>query len=479
MLYLFPIATLLAGFVSFLQPARPAYAAILVVNTTSDELNAGNSQCSLREAITNVNNATSLYPECHSSGAYGVDLITFAASTDGTPITLSISGTGEDVNATGDLDILFQAGSLTIQGNGPTNTIIDGDTIDRVFHVFGRVTTLDSLTVRGGSASQGGGMYVNSGTTTVDASVLSGNTATSTGGGIYVNTTGILNVENGSVIGGTDLSSRNSASSGGGIYNSGTATVNDSTIGPNNAVNGGGIFNLGNLVVTNGSSIGGSLDASNQSGESGGGIYNSTGTTTVISSTVSYNYAGTTLFSTGYGAGIYSDGDWTRVHSSTISSNVVERGPCAGIYSRTVLTVTDSTVGGVGAGNTANLFGGGICNLTGGSATVTNSRILHNRATNAGAVYNYVDTAGAVSVTGSCIVGNSDDSFANDQPAQQTATGNWWGAATGPNTPTADTTSGNVDTSSYLTAAILGCPRGYEYVYLPLVIRNHQAPASP
>ncbi len=44
-----------------------------------------------------------------------------------------------------------------------------------------------------------------------------------------------------------------------------------------------------------------------------------------------------------------------------------------------------------------------------------------------------------------------------NQSPQQYATGNWWGAASGPNTPGADTVGGNVDTSSYLTKPILGC----------------------
>ena len=67
-----------------------------------------------------------------------------------------------------------------------------------------------------------------------------------------------------------------------------------------------------------------------------------------------------------------------------------------------------------------------------------------------------------------CIVGNSTKSFFNNQPAQQIATGNWWGAATGPNTPGADTVGGNVDVSGYLTEPIPVC--GF-YVYLPLVLR--------
>jgi hypothetical protein len=113
--------------------------------------------------------------------------------------------------------------------------------------------------------------------------------------------------------------------------------------------------------------------------------------------------------------------------------------------------------------------GGGIYNR-GGTTTVTGSCILNNTAAiEGGGVFNDRDVAGATSVTGSNIVGNSAKSFFNNQPAQQIATGNWWGAATGPNTLGADTVGGgSVDTSGYLTEPILGCG---PYVYLPLVLK--------
>ncbi len=94
---------------------------------------------------------------------------------------------------------------------------------------------------------------------------------------------------------------------------------------------------------------------------------------------------------------------------------------------------------------------------------------MNNWATiNGGGVFNDRDYTWATIVTGSCIVGNSAISYFNSKSEQQIAIGNWWGAATGPNTPDADTVGGNVDTSGYLTEPILGC--GF-YVYLPLVLK--------
>jgi hypothetical protein len=335
------VAALLTGLLAVTQPAR---ADTYEVENTNDS-----GPGSLREAI----NLANINP--------GADTITFAAAIDGIPIVLA-GAADEDANASGDLDIL-DGGDLTIQGNGAANTIIDGGGIDRVFHICPGSGCTNTVTLSG----------VTIGTTTVDGSTVSANTATFYGGGIL--NRGTLNVQNGSTIGGG-----NTATWGGGIHNysNGTTTVTDSTVSANTA-------------------------------NYGGGIYNESGTT----------------------------------------------------------TVNDSTIGGAGAGNTAN-EGGGIYNKD-GNTMVTSSRILNNTATiNGGGVFNNRDIAGATSVTGSCIVGNSATSFFNNQDAQQIATGNWWGAATGPNTPGADTYGGNVDVSGYLTEPILGC---YFYVYLPLVLK--------
>jgi hypothetical protein len=494
---LLAVAALLAGFAFALQPARPAYAATLTVTTTADELASPGTGCSLCEAITNANNNANTYPECYMAGTYGDDTITFAIATMGIPIVLT-RGSGDDFNVTGDLDILAAGGNLIIQGRGATNTIIDGagGTQVRVFHVFpdlisSNTCTFDSLTIRngGGNAiSYGGGIYNHYGTVTVNNSIVSNNEATATGGGIY-NDHGTLNIQNGSVIGGTGAGNR-AHYSGGGIYNYyGTVTVDNSTISDNTAQyasplsgKGGGIFNIGTLNVQNGSVIGGS-GAGNRAAYDGGGIYNSVGTTTVVNSTISDNEVSYSGFLFGKGGGIYNaSGSTMTVDNSTVSNNTSHSGSSGGIFNYGTLFVQNSsTIDGVGAGNTAFYSPGGIWNNIGGTTTVTDSRILYNTATTgvSGGIGNSENTADALSVTGSCIVGNSAISFFNDETTLQTATGNWWGAATGPNTPGADTTSGNVDTSGFLTAPILGCPdgssggSGSERVYLPIIVRSY------
>ena len=498
------VIALLVGFLAVTQPVR----ANTYVVTNSNDSGAG----SLRQAISDANN--------HA----GADIITFATATNGIPIVLA-GAVSENANAGGDLDILNN-GDLTIQGNGAANTIIDGGGIDRVLHVCpgGGCTnsvTLQGVTIRNGSiGGYGGGIY-NRGNLTVDNSIVSGNTAIK-GGGIYNKAP--LTIQNGSLIGGSGAGNT-ATGDGGGIYNEtslttvdastingntatgdgggiyvekGALIVDGGTVSGNAATNGGGIYNKATpLNIQNGSLIGGA-GAGNTATANGGGIYHEAGEATIDGSTVSGNAATNGSFNKGggiynaatlhvqngsliggsgagntadySGGGIYSYiGSSVTVDDSTISANTSYYG--GGIFNLGALTIQNgSTIGGIGASNTATAYGGGIYHYMNGSVTVTDSRILMNRGTNGGGVYIDHNTAGVIHVTGSCLVRNSATSFFNSQSAQQVATGNWWGAATGPNTPGADTVGGNVDASGYLTETILGCV--FYDTYLPLTLKQ-------
>ena len=95
-----------------------ARAATFSVYTTTDENDGSCSDgdCSLRDAIILAN------------GDAQADTITMISGT----FTLSIAGADEDDGATGDLDITEP---LTITGQGPGQTIIDANGIDRIFHI--------------------------------------------------------------------------------------------------------------------------------------------------------------------------------------------------------------------------------------------------------------------------------------------------------------------------------------------------------
>jgi CSLREA domain-containing protein len=130
------------------RPALPVAAASITVTTTNDELNT-DSACSLREAIQAVNTASGVSGCAAGSGN---DTILLPAGT----YTLTIAGGNENNNATGDLDIFPTSSAvprtLTIQGSGATTTVVDGNQLDRVFHLIDQNATLilRNLTVRNG-----------------------------------------------------------------------------------------------------------------------------------------------------------------------------------------------------------------------------------------------------------------------------------------------------------------------------------------
>ena len=140
------LLTLLFGIV-------PAQAATLNVTANApDVLNGANASCSLREAITNINNTATTYADCANTGAaYGTsDTINIPAGT----YTTTIAGANENLNATGDYDINR---NVAIVGAGSSATIINGGGIDRVFHanalfVIGVVISISDVTITGGNA---------------------------------------------------------------------------------------------------------------------------------------------------------------------------------------------------------------------------------------------------------------------------------------------------------------------------------------
>lgn len=214
-----------------------ALAASITVDTTSDELNA-DGDCSLREAIQAAN--TDAAVDACSAGS-GADAITLPPGT----YTLSIAGTGEDANATGDLDI---TAALTISGSGAPTTVIDGADQDRVLHVVSGTVQIDDVTITNGSVGGppgGGGIFIASGSLTLNRSAVAGNFADTGGGGI--DNLGSLMVDQSTIAGNSVFFG------GGGIQNHGpgaTATINQSTISGNAAKGGGsGIDNLAPMTL--------------------------------------------------------------------------------------------------------------------------------------------------------------------------------------------------------------------------------------
>ncbi len=264
-----------------LLPVIPAQAAVFTVSKTADTADGTcDSDCSLREAVIAANAHDGFDAILLEQGAY----------------RLTLAGAGEDLGATGDLDIRDE---LTIVGNdGATSTFIEGSFDnpgsgwnDRVIDVLadGHLE-LQGVTVRYGRiAAQPGGAGIRvAGELHLSHGVVSSNSASgSTGGGIYVEgQDAVANVVQSTIHG-------NQANSGGGAYIAstagagGTLNLTNSTVANNAATagSGGGLYFGENA----GGTVSNSTIARNSSTQKGGGIFKESAPFTAIASPVLRN----------------------------------------------------------------------------------------------------------------------------------------------------------------------------------------------
>jgi CSLREA domain-containing protein len=259
--------------------ASAVQAAVFIPTKTTDSAGGACTpqDCSLREAILAANQNP------------GDDVILLHAGT----YTLTIPGTGEDLGATGDLDV---QGNLVLLGDGAVSTIIDGGGLDRIFQVPDGVTVeIRDVTLRNGKAPGLGGAIFNAGTLTLLRSIVTGNASVAGpegpgfGGGLYSNgnhasltVTQSAIANNSSLRGGGGLAaggavnlanvtvSNNHADAdfGGGLYIYGTAhaTVNNVTVVENSALRGGGLLVENNAFIGIAPVISNSIIAGNIAG---------------------------------------------------------------------------------------------------------------------------------------------------------------------------------------------------------------------
>jgi len=370
------------------------YTNITIVNSVSDVV-ASDGETTLREAILQSN--------ANPRAGGGLNVILFDPSLAGQTITLS----GFDLPITANVDILGPGQTLlTLDGNNQTDIFNVSSGVQAVFSDLtvshgansairnAGTTTLERVAVSNSAYGNNGGGIYNSGTLTVDASIISGNSATysyygASGGGIY--NSGTLVVTN------STIKNNTAYSGGGGINNSGTLTISNSTISGNSSSGGGGIYGGGtitNCVVSGNtaSSYGGGIYASytmtvsgttvsgNTAAYYGGGIYNSSnGVLTVVNSTLCANTANS---SNGYGGGIYDNSGPVGLYQVTVSGNNTG-GDGGGVYVACSSTVNiyQSTI----AQNQASGNGGGVANgYAGTNVAVFNTIIANNTAAVAG-----------------------------------------------------------------------------------------------
>ncbi|MGA9635113.1 MAG: CSLREA domain-containing protein [Solirubrobacterales bacterium] len=402
-----PLAALIAALL-----AASAQATTITVNSLTDT----GTGCTLRKAVDTANTDAPV-SGCSTQGS-GADTIDVPAGT----ITLTSSPT--ELSISSEITIAGQG-----MAGGPTGTTVTQSPAGRIFHVTapnGRLT-LEQLEVYGGVLNNdGGGIWNESGTLTLDRVRVDNNQAVgSSGGGIFAgpgSVTVIFNSEvdhnqagitGGALVGG----------SGGGIYVGGgvlwlqgsRAHDNKALVyasSPSNADgNGAGIAALPFGPTYPSVTIQGSRVDHNDADNDGGGVHlGNGGTLRVTGSAVNNNQAKGTS-TTGDGAGIFlldvapSGTHEHRIADSVISENSSPGG--GGLWSDTTapqsLLVDRATIesnsangtGGSGTGGGAWIYGDG---------TIRNSTFTDNSAPTGGAIRG--GDLGQLSIVHSTIAGN-------------------------------------------------------------------------
>jgi len=214
-------------------------------------------------------------------------------------------------------------------------------------------TALENVVIRDSTASNAGCLFVYAETTvTLHSVVLDSCTAGTDGGAIYNN--GVVNIS------GSALRNNVAGDRGGGLFNAldTTATISSTMIEYNTAQErfGGGVFNMGSLTITTSTLRGNTAAAL---GGTGGGVHNS-GHADIIATTLSANGAS-------HGAGILNSG-YLYSYNTTISGN--NGNGISAIGTDQTTRATSLTI--------AQNSDEGIANRDGGTFYVTNTLLADN-----------------------------------------------------------------------------------------------------
>ena len=324
-------------------------AATITVNSTADTTTATDAQCTLREAIANVNAAGDTTGGDCTAGTGSGDTIVFNLPLPAT-ITLT-SGTALEINT-----------DVTINGPSTGALAVDGNGQVGVFDIEAGVVSIVNLTMQNGLGSQGGGIY-NDGTLTLTNCTLSGNSADD-GGGVYNDIDGTATLTNCTLNG----NSAPNGEGGGGVYNDAVVTLTSCTLSNNSGVDGGGVYNDvdGTATLTDCTLRGNSAP----SDVGGGGVY-SVGSAVLSNCTLSDNSAAN-------GGGVYNDVFGTATLANcTLSGNSATGNDLGGggVYNDGTATLTNCTLNGNSAPGSA---GGGLYNDGDGTATLTNTIVANS-----------------------------------------------------------------------------------------------------
>jgi len=249
--------------------------------------------------------------------------------------------------------------------------IVDGDKENYISNIEplvriegGTLTMEDGAILRNNRATDGGAVYINNGTLTMNiGGEITANTATTRGGGVYVNG-GTFTMNNGKIY--ENKSTSTSSSYGGGgvcVYIGGTFNMFNGEITNNTARNGGGVYSYWTSNM-----IGGKI-SENEATTNGGGVYiysSSSSIFTMSSGEINGNSATS-------GGGVYNDGTF-KMTDGEVTGNIATNG--GGVYNSNEIASSYSftMTGGEISGNTAATNGGGVYNdgifTVGGSSLV-------------------------------------------------------------------------------------------------------------
>lgn len=287
--------------------------AVITVTSLADNVLSTDGEVTLREALEAADTDTSVSGSTAGSGA---DTIQFAQGLSG---TLLLNGTQLEI-----------ASEVTIVGPSQNELIFSGNNQSRVFRVLNSgVVSIDGVTIRDGSDSEGGGIR-NDGILTISNSTIRSNVATFDGGGI--DNFGTLTLT------ATSVHNNVSEGFGGGVYNWGTLNIDRASIYANVAdLDGGGIGNVGSLSIANTTISLNSTEFGN-----GGGIQTDSAMT-LVNSTLIGNRASRDATGTGTGGGIAALSTTAFVMHNTVVANNYS-GDSAALVSSDVATPSGANV---------------------------------------------------------------------------------------------------------------------------------------
>ncbi|MFZ5856641.1 MAG: choice-of-anchor Q domain-containing protein [Chloroflexota bacterium] len=268
------------------SPAEPVHADTVSVSNCDDS-GAGSLRQTINDA--NIGDTVNFSVDCPASA----------------PITLTSS--------------IIISKALTVSGAGH-DVVISGGNAIRILEIMGADATLEYLTLKEASVSDGGdggAIYDSGNHLTISHVTFESNIVSNAGdgGAIYHYLNGSLTIQNSTF-------TANSANLGGAIFSMAATTSTDTTFSNNKAYRGGAYTNYsgttstfervtmsGNTAIGPGSTFG-----------SGGAIYFGFGTLNLYNSTLSGN--GSSEY-TSYGGAVYTYNSTVTIKNSTIADNMI------------------------------------------------------------------------------------------------------------------------------------------------------------